>query len=526
MTIRFESSLSSLDHVSTPESKNLADLGEKENSNQPFKQKKGMESGIANGSEQSHMKLQRRSSNKQMVDPSLKFHYKGSSTDKKKGKVDDTEEHVTAISRLSKQSPTALMRNIPKEKQKMSQKSPSGKKYPLLDPVKVFETWKRQHSAQSLRREGHSIWTSDRRYMYAYFACPRQAGIQAGRYTYALLLAVATNRTLMFRYKSIWRSLQDENRREECAKVLLQADWIPTMDEFYDPFLSSSKPPPNITVMSLASHEKQPGGKINSIKRFIDQGKQAHDFIGDDLLIEVPDVWGLGRYKKHWRGLTDLTEHYVSTYYHQALGGTPFAEDDRVKKMYTEGWYFLYGMLFSESFLFTTELKESVQPTFDRLKRLSLDDDEDNVFSIGMHSRHIDPNDTGEDVKNQFSCLKSLLLSNQARNSKKCRLFLMSDREPTILLTSKHAEEEYKCEVIIVEDRKVTNSSNAGEHGPFAGLGFFQDLVVVSRATSAYATRKRSSSALVVELMEYNRRMRAWQRDGTRRLPPLMQCIM
>jgi hypothetical protein len=48
------------------------------------------------------------------------------------------------------------------------------------------------------------------------------------------------------------------------------------------------------------------------------------------------------------------------------------------------------------------------------------------------------------------------------------------------------------------------------EHGPFAGAGFFRDLVVISQARSAFIGTSRSSSALVDELMEYDRHNNAW----------------
>ena len=58
------------------------------------------------------------------------------------------------------------------------------------------------------------------------------------------------------------------------------------------------------------------------------------------------------------------------------------------------------------------------------------------------------------------------------------------------------------------------------EHGPFAGAGYFQDLVVVSQAQSAFVGKPRSSSALVDCVMEYNRRMRHIRRRRRRSPPP------
>jgi len=73
----------------------------------------------------------------------------------------------------------------------------------------------------------------------------------------------------------------------------------------------------------------------------------------------------------------------------------------------------------------------------------------------------------------------------------------------------------------------VTSSGTARaktEHGVFAGVGYFQDLLVTSQARSAFMSRFRSSSLIPYELMEYNRRMEAWERDGLRELDATMEC--
>jgi hypothetical protein len=60
-------------------------------------------------------------------------------------------------------------------------------------------------------------------------------------------------------------------------------------------------------------------------------------------------------------------------------------------------------------------------------------------------------------------------------------------------------------------DPEINDERNkTKEHGPLAGAGFFRDLVVVSQARSAFIGGIRSSSALIDELIEYNRRTEAW----------------
>jgi hypothetical protein len=66
------------------------------------------------------------------------------------------------------------------------------------------------------------------------------------------------------------------------------------------------------------------------------------------------------------------------------------------------------------------------------------------------------------------------------------------------------------------------NGTDTEEHSPLAGAGFFRDLVVVSQARSAFIGSARSSSALVDELIEYDRRTEDWHSKIV--TDPLLRC--
>lgn len=78
----------------------------------------------------------------------------------------------------------------------------------------------------------------------------------------------------------------------------------------------------------------------------------------------------------------------------------------------------------------------------------------------------------------------------------------MADRPATIEKLVEFAYER-NCAAIYAEKEK--NDGESSEHGAFAGAGFFRDLAVVGHAQSAFAGTARSSSALVLEVMDSNR---------------------
>jgi hypothetical protein len=88
----------------------------------------------------------------------------------------------------------------------------------------------------------------------------------------------------------------------------------------------------------------------------------------------------------------------------------------------------------------------------------------------------------------------------------------MSDRPKTIENLRTYLLQR-GCSVVVaaqIMDPEVNDTGEkAEEHGPFAGAGYFRELLVVSQARSRCVGGERSSSALVDERMDYGRRTEA-----------------
>jgi hypothetical protein len=373
-----------------------------------------------------------------------------------------------------------------------------GTEYPALDPVQIFEEWKLHHSKEALRRTS----LEGRKFIYASFSCPRRAGTLIHDFTNALLLAVATNRTLLYTYGGPPVYIRNgENHPDVCARILHRADWLPLYSDYENELPKAFK----LEDSAQRIREMVDAGNVTTL---------------DHILISPSHQWwGLDATADKWKGVTDLRDRYTSEYVTRLFGlETPLAQDDRVPRLYAEGPYFLFGMLFSQAFQMTEAILQSKEPD------LPAAGQNDDYFSIGIHSRHTGNEGTGEDITREKACIDELLL----QTDKPCRIYIMSDRTTTLTKIAEYATSGHDkhCEAIMVTNREKTTIQVLDEHGPFASAGYFQDLALVSQAQSASITRPRSSSALLVELMEYSRRTNAWKLDGTRELPDMLHCGM
>jgi hypothetical protein len=242
-------------------------------------------------------------------------------------------------------------------------------------------------------------------------------------------------------------------------------------------------------------------------------------------------------------------------------------------QLFSLGADYFFGMLFHESFSFTRDFVESTnvlvqdapyyQPRQQRLVDLPLlqqqqDDDHRvinntrRILSIALHSRHVNSLDDGSSVAHETACLEQLLLEHQPQqsssqpdaaaeannyggNGKKnnnndtdsdgtvqdvCRIFLLSDRPRTIFwikawLAKNEEVMHHSCTVITAAHDDKNAKGLEVEHGPFAGAGFYRDLLFASSLSSSSSSSfsqmawighdRRSSSKLLLEWMEYRR---------------------
>ena len=376
---------------------------------------------------------------------------------------------------------------------------------PPLEPIQVFEEWKSHHSAQALRKAPS---LKGRKFILAKFACPMQTGIQGTDYVGAVLMAVATNRTLMYQYNGIrgW-ILSGQNSQEKCERILRRADWIPLWEEFKDQL------PKKPTRVNRTYYDEK---NMTEMYYRIDNGLPVHEDISNVTFLEAPRLWDIGLNGGYFRGLLNLRTKYASTYVSEMFGfDPPFHKQERMEKLHKEGLLFLFGMFFWQSFSLTDELLESVRD--DMVVANS------SVFSFGMHSRHSSNKEDGVDVSSENKCIDKLV--DELRDGRPCLAYLMSDRETTKAAVGKYVQTRHNCTVVTVSGYSAQASKKGlAEHGRFAGAGFYQDLAVVGHAESGFVSKRRSSSEFVALYMEYRRRKSLWESQGIRESKQMKVC--
>ena len=169
-----------------------------------------------------------------------------------------------------------------------------------------------------------------------------------------------------------------------------------------------------------------------------------------------------------------------------------------IMALYSEGVNFLFGMLYSEIFVLQTWSKRII--AYGNRTTVEEREDETTHYSLAIHSRHTVGADDGSFIPNELACLKKLLYGQLS-----CRVYLMSDRQETIDLLAKFLLSR-NCTVAIASHEY--GKGEVQEHGPWAGAGFLEDLDVCADARDGFiGDPHRSSTALLIELMEYRRRI-------------------
>jgi len=376
-------------------------------------------------------------------------------------------------------------------------KSKKAKKQPLI-PMQVLDEYISQHSADALRQQ-----PDGRQYMLATFACPRQAGVETANFMNAFLLAVASNRTMLFRYGgiSLWRK-NGENDISVCQQAFDFADWMPRFDDVF---------PNGTKALDLP-------GRAREVQQ-----------VGNATLLKYTKSWSLSMIPGEWRGLLNLTHDDASYHYTTAMGlKSPLQADSRVQNLYAEGPLFLYGMLFGRCFSFTQSILDSVQPDLPSWAHDS------NVLSIALHSRHLNDDLVGANVTREVKCVQQILTSQQQKQQQqqRCLLYIMSDRAATVTNLARDARDLYNCTVVLVsrtQEESTAEHVGPSEHGPFAGLGYFQDVALSMHADTALVGQARSSTSFLAVMMEYRRKLVAWEGgddDDDEMIKPLARCSL
>jgi hypothetical protein len=128
--------------------------------------------------------------------------------------------------------------------------------------------------------------------------------------------------------------------------------------------------------------------------------------------------------------------------------------------------------------------------------------------------------------------------NNATQDHNSCTVLVLSDRLKTLkaLPIYRHEKHPYCTTIRAVEDQGTFSFTS--EHGPFVGAGFYQDLAVVRRIVirgmelngdchrvAFVGRKKRSSSQLIREQMEFQRTEYIIQQNNTSKLPkPMIAC--
>jgi len=407
-----------------------------------------------------------------------------------------------------------------------------------LEPMQVLQQYVEWHSIETLQRESAIAHTpSHRRFAVGYYSCPLQAGNRLHHFFNSFLWAVVTNRTLLWKYydkkacktfgqKYDPRVCWTANRVEDCDMVLKRAPWIPSFEEWKTQLLHQEP----VELSFWATHPHM----LANVTWAGQQQRMNHTFTDFHYVGGRKHPWhpeeehSLGVDADHEKE-TIIFPIMLSKYndlqnpeYRNHLLTTEDARE-RARKLYSEGPDFLYGMLFRHAFTIRPDILGKGVSDNALLKRPQEQHDRHqevqgiafniterylptNVYSVALHSRHHQPKNEGHNVRREMSCLKRVL-RNRSPGSE-CHVYLMSDRLPTLERLQQWLKKKANCTGLVA--RHDTGHGLRSEHGPFAGLGFFQDLALVTKARDAFiGSARRSSSDLIRELIEYDRRIEA-----------------
>jgi hypothetical protein len=361
-------------------------------------------------------------------------------------------------------------------------------------PVQVMEQYIQQHSVDAIHRNSHG-----RKYAIIFYQCPLQAGNRLHHFWNGLLWAVLTNRTVLWKYWDEETCMKygkefnleicrAANSAQDCERVLLRAPWIASYDEWKDRLQLEKEEPfqvPHHVTMGTESLGNRNG-------KFSIPEDYEKDF-GVDLDSKYPHevvIFPVCFFKYKQLRSTSLQTMLLKT----------TTARERARKLYALDADFLFGMLHRYTFDFSNMIRASVPEYILR--------DKSQHYTIGLHSRHRYVGLDGCDITRETDCLNKIL-TQRSNKAVPVHVNIMSDRTCTVerLTAWLHAR---NCSVLSATHKAIT-PDYIKEHGPYAGVGYFEDLAVVSTSRSAIIGMTRTSTDLLRELIVFNRIMEIWE---------------
>lgn len=343
-------------------------------------------------------------------------------------------------------------------------------------------TWQRLNTSSCANLRG-------RKFVVGRYSCPSEAGNRLHKYMNHLLWAMVTGRTFLSGYWGNEDCINDNydlgnaveyckryisDDEASCSKILKVNDWVPRFDQWKE-------------ILQLEDSVLVDGIRRGNEKTDKDS-KWGRPYDQDD----APRVIRVGEQLLLTPGLL-LWQTSTRARLLGKKANRVFA-----RRLFNKGHYFVYGMLFES--LFTMQLRQYPNLMADP-----------NIYQTWMlHSRHPNGMD-GSYVVPEWKCLEQQVQNIQPP----CVVYLMSDRQQTLDIM-KDTLPKYNCIGIVGEHSSGLSFSK--EHGPFAGLGYFQDLALVSNARhgfiAAHMKRRqgkgiRTSSGLPRDIVEFRRQLEA-----------------
>jgi hypothetical protein len=299
------------------------------------------------------------------------------------------------------------------------------------------------------------------------------------------------------------------NAVTDCDTVLQRASWLPSYDTWVKrlPQLEHIEPLHYWSVRHswMNIYEQCPWNDT-----FVNVS--GVPFWDDKPVVRFPRMVIMGTY---------LINEQLWDHLHLSL-----QQQEVAHQLHSRGPFFLYGLLFRSLF---TVVHPTFQPSMSNSDSMRYSKDNTNTaFSIALHSRHrkmeADPQQIH--VQNEMKCLQQLITPEHVQN-RTCVVYVMSDRSQTLDMLERELH-AMNCSLHMAANR-LAGVGSKDEHGPWAGVGFFQDLVEVSRARDAVIkTAKSTSSCLMAALVEHDRSVEHVMsgQQPLAYLPTLLTCVL
>lgn len=222
-------------------------------------------------------------------------------------------------------------------------------------PLEMLKEYQRFHSQSILLEEYQNGGIHNRTFVIGFYACPDAAGNRLHEFFNSIILAIAHNYTISWKFfdKQVCNNLGSRNPRkwcrsatinsvETCGTLVDRASWVPSYDEWAD-------------KLELVY------GRRSKLLEFYSVTDPREFKIPNNNQIWIPKE-----------------RNVPATLEQQGQIKDPIATE-RLKELYSVGTYYLYGLLFHEIFPF----RDSIKPSPDLV---SGGNDE---ISIVLHSRHV-----------------------------------------------------------------------------------------------------------------------------------------